>query len=153
MSAVLRPATRFEPMTEADLRAVLEIEEAIYAFPWTPGNFRDSLRAGYSCWVYRDVEGLIGYAVLVLAAGEAHLLNLSVAARAQSRGHGRSLLNNVVGVAREHRAKVLFLEVRPSNEAGRRLYTGYGFRQVGVRRGYYPAQRGREDALVLALNL
>src|SRR6266571_4042437 len=134
MSAVLRPATRFEPMTEADLRAVLEIEEAIYAFPWTPWNFRDSLRAGYSCWVYRDVEGLIGYAVLVLAAGEAHLLNLSVAARA-------------------HRAKVLFLEVRPSNEAGQRLYTGYGFRQVGVRRGYYPAQRGREDALVLALNL
>jgi ribosomal-protein-alanine N-acetyltransferase len=114
-------------MTEADLRAVLEIEEAIYAFPWTPGNFRDSLRAGYSCWVYRDGEELIGYAVLILAAGEAHLLNLSVAARAQSRGHGRSLLSNVVGVAREHGAKVLFLEVRPSNEVGQRLYAGYGF--------------------------
>jgi len=153
MSAVLRPATRFEPMTEADLRAVLEIEDAIYAFPWTPGNFRDSLRAGYSCWAYRDGEELIGYAVLILAAGEAHLLNLSVAARAQSRGHGRSLLSNVVGVVREHGAKVLFLEVRPSNQAGQRLYAGYGFRQVGVRRGYYPAQRGREDALVLALNL
>ncbi len=153
MSAVLRPATRFEPMTEADLRAVLEIEEAIYPFPWTPGNFRDSLRAGYSCWVYRDEEDLIGYAVLVLAAGEAHLLNLSVAARAQSRGHGRSLLSNVVGVAREHGAKILFLEVRPTNEAGQRLYAGYGFRQVGVRRGYYPAHRGREDALVLSLAL
>jgi len=140
-------------MTEADLRAVLEIEEAIYPFPWTPGNFRDSLRAGYSCWVYRDEEDLIGYAVLVLAAGEAHLLNLSVAARAQSRGHGRSLLSNVVGVAREHGAKILFLEVRPTNEAGQRLYAGYGFRQVGVRRGYYPAHRGREDALVLSLAL
>ncbi len=153
MSAVLQPATRFEPMTEADLRAVLEIEEAIYAFPWTSGNFRDSLRAGYSCWAYRDGEELIGYAVLVLAAGEGHLLNLSVAARAQSRGHGRSLLSNVVGVARERGAKILFLEVRPSNEAGLRLYTGYGFRQVGVRRGYYPARRGREDALVLSLAL
>jgi ribosomal-protein-alanine N-acetyltransferase len=140
-------------MTEADLRAVLEIEEGIYAFPWTPGNFRDSLRAGYSCWVYRDGEELIGYAVFILAAGEAHLLNLSVAARAQSRGHGRSLLSNVVGVAREHGAKVLFLEVRPSNQVGQRLYAGYGFKQVGVRRGYYPAERGREDALVLALNL
>jgi [ribosomal protein S18]-alanine N-acetyltransferase len=153
MSAVLRPATRFEPMTEADLRAVLEIEEGIYAFPWTHGNFCDSLHAGYSCWAYRDGEGLIGYAVLVLAAGEAHLLNLSVAARAQRRGHGRSLLSSVVGVAREHGAKVLFLEVRPSNEVGQRLYAGYGFKQVGVRRGYYPAQRGREDALVLALDL
>ncbi len=140
-------------MTEADLREVFEIERAIYAFPWTPGNFRDSLRAGYSCWVYRDAEDLIGYAVLILAAGEAHLLNLSVAARVQSRGHGRSLLDNVVGVARERGTKVLFLEVRPSNEAGQRLYSGHGFTQVGVRRGYYPAQRGREDALVLSLPL
>src|SRR5260370_40102192 len=114
MSGVVGRARRCEPMTEADLRAVLEIEEAIYAFPWTPGNFRDSLRAGYSCWVYRDLEGLIGYAVLVLAAGEAHLLNLSGAARAQSRGHGRSLLTNVVGVAREHRAQVQCSEGRPS---------------------------------------
>ena len=67
MSAVLRPAPSFEPMTEADLRPVLEIEDSIYAFPWTPGNFQDSLRAGYSCWVYRDGEELIGYAVLMLA--------------------------------------------------------------------------------------
>jgi [ribosomal protein S18]-alanine N-acetyltransferase len=153
MSAVLRPAPEFEPMREADLRAVLEIEESIYEFPWTLGNFRDSLRAGYACWVYRDGKRLIGYAVLLLAAGEGHLLNLSVAAHAQRRGHGRNLLHNVVQVAREHKAKVLFLEVRPTNEVGQRLYTGYGFRQIGVRRGYYPARKGREDALVLALDL
>ena len=153
MSAVLRPAPRFEPMTEADLRPVLEIEESIYAFPWTPGNFLDSLRAGYSCWVYRDGGELIGYAVLMLAAGEAHLLNLSVAAHAQSRGHGRTLLDNVAGVARRYGAKILFLEVRPSNEVGQRLYAGYGFKQVGVRRSYYPARQGREDALVLSLSL
>ena len=154
MSAVLRPAPSLEPMSEADLRAVIEIEEGLYEFPWTFGNFRDSLRAGYGCWTYRDDGGqLIGYAVLMLAAGEAHLLNLSVAARAQRRGHGRSLLAQVVAIAREHGAKVLFLEVRPTNEIGRRLYAGYGFNQVGVRRGYYPARRGREDALVLALDL
>lgn len=140
-------------MTEADLSPVLEIEEGIYAFPWTPGNFRDSLRAGYSCWVYRDAGELIGYAVLMLAAGEAHLLNLSVAANAQRRGHGRTLLSNVAGVARKYGARVLFLEVRPSNEVGQRLYAGYGFKQVGVRRSYYPARQGREDALVLSLSL
>jgi len=153
MSAVLRPVPRFEPMASADLRSVLEIEQRIYAFPWTPGNFRDSLRAGYSCWVYRWGEALIGYAVLLIAAGEAHLLNLSVAPDAQNRGHGRRLLDHVVGVARAEGARNLFLEVRPSNAAGRRLYAASGFRQVGVRRGYYPAPGGREDALVLSLTL
>jgi ribosomal-protein-alanine N-acetyltransferase len=140
-------------MSEADLRTVLEIEENLYEFPWTLGNFRDSLRAGYGCWVYRDDRQLIAYAVLMLAAGEAHLLNLSVAAHAQRRGHGRSLLDHVVAIAREHQAKILFLEVRPTNEVGQRLYAGYGFKQIGVRRAYYPAHRGREDALVLALDL
>jgi ribosomal-protein-alanine N-acetyltransferase len=153
MSAVLRPQLEFAPMRESDLRAVLEIEQSIYEFPWTLGNFRDSLRAGYACWVMREGRRVIGYAVLLLAAGEAHLLNLSVAAQSQRRGHGRTLLRNLVEVAREHKAKVLFLEVRPTNEGGQRLYAGYGFRQVGVRRGYYPARKGREDALVLALDL
>ncbi|HZT63397.1 MAG TPA: ribosomal protein S18-alanine N-acetyltransferase [Burkholderiales bacterium] len=153
MSAVLRPVPAFEPMRESDLRAVLEIEETIYEFPWTLGNFRDSLRAGYACRVIREGRRVIGYAVLMLAAGEAHLLNLSVAAQSQRRGYGRSLLDNVVLAARENKAKVLFLEVRPTNEVGQRLYGGYGFRQIGVRRGYYPARKGREDALVLALEL
>jgi ribosomal-protein-alanine N-acetyltransferase len=140
-------------MTAADLRSVVEIEEKIYAFPWTVGNFRDSLRAGYGCWVYRFGGTLIGYAVLMLAAGEGHLLNLSVAADAQNRGHGRHLLDHIVGVARARGARLLFLEVRPPNEVGRRLYAGYGFKQVGARRGYYPAEGGREDALVLSLTL
>jgi len=156
MSAVLKPApgstARFVPMIEPDLDIVVEVERAIYAFPWTRGNFRDSLRAGYSCWVIRDEAELLGYAVMMLAAGEAHLLNLSVAAHRQQQGHGRALLAHLVGVARDHGARVLFLEVRPSNEAGKRLYAGSGFEQIGVRRGYYPAQGGREDALVFALN-
>jgi ribosomal-protein-alanine N-acetyltransferase len=153
VSAVLRPVPAFEPMRESDLRAVLEIEEGIYEFPWTLGNFRDSLRAGYACWVIRESRHVIGYAILMLAAGEAHLLNLSVAAASQRRGHGRKLLDNVVQLAREHKAKIVFLEVRPTNEVGQRLYSGYGFRQIGVRRGYYPARKGREDAMVLALDL
>ena len=153
MSAVLKPEPDFEPMAEADLRAVLAIEEKIYEFPWTLGNFRDSLRSGYSCWLYREGAQLIGYAVLMLAAEEAHLLNLSIAPRAQRRGYGRGLLGKLVGVARTHAAKVLYLEVRPSNGIGQRLYAAHGFRQIGVRRGYYPAHRGREDALVLALDL
>jgi ribosomal-protein-alanine N-acetyltransferase len=153
MSAVLRPAAEYEPMHESDLREVLGIEESLYEFPWTLGNFRDSLRAGYACRVIREGRRVIGYAVLMLAAGEAHLLNLSVAAHSQRRGHGRKLLDHIVQVAREYKAKILFLEVRPTNEAGQRLYGGYGFRQIGVRRGYYPARRGREDAWVLALDL
>jgi [ribosomal protein S18]-alanine N-acetyltransferase len=153
VSAVLRPVPGLEPMRESDLRAVLEIEEDIYEFPWTLGNFRDSLRAGYGCWVVREGRRVIGYAVLMLAAGEAHLLNLSVAAHSQRRGHGRSLLHRLVQFARGQKAKVLFLEVRPTNAVGQRLYAGYGFRQIGVRRGYYPARKGREDALVLALDL
>jgi len=92
MSAVLRPAPSLEPMSEADLRALIEIEEGLYEFPWTLGNFRDSMRAGYGCWAYRDGTKLIGYAVLMLAAGEAHLLNLSVAAHAQRRGREDALV-------------------------------------------------------------
>jgi ribosomal-protein-alanine N-acetyltransferase len=153
MSAVLRPIPAFEPMRESDLRAVLEIEESLYEFPWTLGNFRDSLRAGYACCVVREGRRLIGYAVLLLAAGEAHLLNLSIASNSQRQGHGRGLLHSVVQLARDQKARVLFLEVRPTNAVGQRLYSGYGFKQIGVRRGYYPARKGREDALVLALDL
>lgn len=138
-------------MCESDLDAVSEIEQHIYAFPWTLGDFRDSLRAGYSCWVCRGGEGLLGYAVLMLAAGEAHLLNLTIDSPFHRRGYGSRLLVHLVGTARDYGAKDLFLEVRPSNAAGLELYARHGFRQIGVRRDYYPAPGGREDALVLAL--
>lgn len=138
-------------MCESDLEPVIEIEQRIYAFPWTLGNFRDSIRAGHSCWVCRGGEGLVGYAVLMLAAGEAHLLNLTIDLRFQRRGHGSRLLRHLVRTARDDGAQVLFLEVRPSNAAGLELYARHGFRQIGVRRDYYPAQCGRENALVLAL--
>jgi ribosomal-protein-alanine N-acetyltransferase len=155
MSAVLKPdaGPRLVQMLEPDLSAVIAIEQSIYDFPWTRGNFRDSLRAGYSCWTLRDERELIGYAVMIIAAGEAHLLNLSIAAPHQRHGHGRAFLGHLVDIARRHAARVIFLEARPSNEAGKRLYGSSGFRQIGVRRGYYPAHGGREDALVYSLRL
>lgn len=153
MSAVPRTQPEFEPMREGDLVSVLAIEQRIYAFPWTPGNFRDAIRAGYSCWICRSRDGVIGYAVLMLAAGEAHLLNLSIDSPLQRRGHGARLLEHLVGIAREYGARILFLEVRPSNAAGLELYARRGFQQIGLRRDYYPAPGGRENALVLALEL
>jgi ribosomal-protein-alanine N-acetyltransferase len=140
-------------MRPADLDEVMAIESAIYSHPWTRGNFIDSLRAAYDCRTWRLEGELLGYFILMAAAGEAHLLNLSVAARHQRSGHGRALLREAVALARRRGAASLFLEVRPSNAAAQALYTRFGFRRVAVRKGYYPAHTGREDALVLSLVL
>ena len=153
MSAVLKDAPQLAPMAEADLDAVLVIERAVYTHPWTRGNFADSLRARYQCRTWRQGGTLLGYFVLLAAAGEAHLLNLSIAPACQRRGHGSALLREAMRVAREDGAKKVFLEVRPSNLAGKALYERFGFRKIALRRGYYPAQGGREDALVLSCTL
>jgi ribosomal-protein-alanine N-acetyltransferase len=152
-----QPAPDLEPMREADLDDVMAIENAIYSHPWTRGNFADSLRAGYACHVWRaDRKAgaeLIGYFVLMAAAGEGHLLNLSIAGPWQRSGCGSALLREVAQLAGKLGALNLFLEVRPSNLAAQSLYRRFGFRKVAVRRDYYPAQTGREDALVLSLPL
>jgi ribosomal-protein-alanine N-acetyltransferase len=153
MSAVLKDVPLLGPMSERDLDEVVAIESAIYTHPWTRGNFSDSLQAGYACRTWRLGGELIGYFVLTAGAGEAHLLNLSVAARQQRSGHGSALLREAAHIARRLGARSLFLEVRPSNHAAQALYRRFGFRKVGVRRGYYPAHGGREDALVLSLAL
>lgn len=153
MSAVLKEPARLEAMRREDLDEVMAIEGAIYSHPWTRGNFLDSLRAGYDCRTWRLEGELIGYFILMAAAGEAHLLNLSIAARHQRGGHGRALLREAAELARRRGAISLFLEVRPSNLPAQSLYTRFGFRRVAVRKGYYPAQAGREDALVLTLKL
>ncbi len=153
MSAVLKDVPGLGRMTEAGLREVLAIENAIYTHPWTQGNFADSLRAGYQCRTLRLGGELLGYFVLMVAAGEAHLLNLSVAAAHQGRGLGGSLLGEVKRIAADLGARSVFLEVRPSNPGAQRLYERFGFRQVAVRRGYYPGLGGREDALVFVLAL
>jgi len=153
MSAVLRDGPRLSAMFEADLAEVLAIENAVYSHPWTRGNFADSMRAGYACRTWREGGELVGYFVLMVAAGEAHLLNLSVSAARQRRGHGSMLLGEAMRLACEGGAEHMFLEVRPSNLVGQALYRRFGFRQVAVRPGYYPAHGGREDALVLSLAL
>ena len=153
MSAVLSQAPAFRPMRGTDLDAVLAIEQDIYSHPWTPGHFRDSLNAGYSCWVMECGGHLAGYGVLMIGLREAHLLNLSVAADWQRQGLGRSLLHHFIDIARNCEADRIFLEVRPSNEAARSLYADSGFRELYVRRGYYPARGGREDAILMGLDL
>jgi [ribosomal protein S18]-alanine N-acetyltransferase len=141
------------PMRRADVQPVLAIEQDIYRHPWTLGNFRDSLQAGYSCWVMECERRLAGYGVLMVGVQEAHLLNLSVARECQRRGFGRRLLHHFIDLARGYEAQRMFLEVRPSNLAARGLYADSGFRQLAVRRGYYPADAGREDAILMGVDL
>jgi ribosomal-protein-alanine N-acetyltransferase len=153
VSALPADQIRYLPMTGADLDAVAATEADLYDFPWTRGNFGDSLAAGYAAWICRMGGALVGYGVLLLVPDEAHLLNISVHRDWQRRGHGQALLEHLEAVARRGDCRFLFLEVRPSNDAGRRLYLRNGYRQIGVRRGYYPARWGREDALVLKKDL
>ena len=153
MSAQLDNLPEVRPMRAADLERVMELEPALYAHPWTRGNFDDSLTAGYSCWVVECGGALAGYGVLMIGVREAHLLNLSVATAWQRRGFGRKLLEHFVHIARGSDAAHMFLEVRPSNVAARRLYVEYGFREITVRRGYYPSGRGREDAILMGVAL
>ena len=154
------PAARLRPMRENDLDAVLAIERRAYAFPWTLGIFRDCLRAGYPAWVLelepdqaRDVPRIIGYGVLSIAADEAHVLNVCTAPEEQGKGHGRRLLRALVHHARGRGAHRLFLEVRPSNPHAMALYHAEGFNEIGRRPRYYPAHQGREDAIVMAMEL
>jgi [ribosomal protein S18]-alanine N-acetyltransferase len=153
MSAQPQLHLQLHPMSAADIDEVVLVEERAYSHPWTRGNFIDSLRAGYDCRVLRREAHLIGYFVLSAAAGESHLLNFTIDLQWQRRGHGRLLLFDVLAAARLAGAERIFLEVRPSNDAGRGLYATFGFAQVGVRPAYYPAASGREDALVLSRDL
>ena len=153
MSAVLRDLPRLARMRADDLDEVVALENAIYPFPWSRGNFGDSLHAGYECWTWRSERELLGYFVLSAAAGEAHLLNLSIAAARRRAGHGSTLLRETLRLARARGARKLFLEVRPGNVAAQALYARFGFQQIGVRRDYYPGPGGREDALVFMLAL
>ena len=155
MSAVLgrvRPGDdpfEFTPMNPDDLDAVMAAEQRIYAFPWTRGNFEDSLSSGYSAWMMRSGDSLLGYAVMMLVLDEAHLLNISILPEHQASGMGSALLEYLLVVAGGQGAQRMFLEVRPSNLPGRAFYRRHGFVQIGERPAYYPAQHGREAALVL----
>ena len=150
----MREATpRYRRMTVADLREVVAIEETIYPYPWTRGNFADSMQAGYHCWVVERAGVLVGYLIVMTAAGEAHLLNLSVAGPWHRRGNGREALGFALKLARDYGAGRILLEVRPSNQEALAIYASAGFSKAATRRGYYPAGNGREDAVVLQLQL
>ncbi len=148
------------PMRLLDVPEVASIERAVYAAPWTEGNFVDSLNAGYCAWVFRAhgaPRPVIGYFVLMAAVDEAHLLNLSIAGDLQHRGHGLFLLRKAVALTIEYNASSLILEVRPSNTRALAVYRRFGFREFGVRKRYYPGSledpQAREDAIVMRLAL
>ncbi|THF55948.1 ribosomal-protein-alanine N-acetyltransferase [Pseudothauera rhizosphaerae] len=140
-------------MSEADLEWVTANEAELHPYPWTRGNFADSLGAGYSAWIQSDGGHPCGYAVVLSVLDEAHLLNISVARGAQGRGLGGALLDFLCARARASGATQFFLEVRPSNQPALALYRRTGFEPIGRRKGYYPAPGGREDAIVMRLPL
>jgi ribosomal-protein-alanine N-acetyltransferase len=153
MSALLRPEPYLGPMQYGDLDRVLAVERAAYDFPWTRGNFVDSLAAGYLAEVLLHGDaGLVGYYVAMAGVDEMHLLNLTVAPAQQRLGHSRSLLDSLERHCRERGLATLWLEVRASNARARQVYARRGFAEVGQRRGYYPAGKtAREDAIVMRL--
>lgn len=153
MSAQLQPNLSLRPMQIGDLDAIMQIEPSIYSHPWTRGNFSDSLNSGYSAWILEDKDEMIGYALMMMVMDEAHLLNLSIAKAHQKKGLGRYLLEHMLKIAKSHKAANMFLEVRPSNISAIALYENMGFCEMAVRRGYYPAKVGREDAVLMGLAL
>jgi [ribosomal protein S18]-alanine N-acetyltransferase len=148
MNATLCLPVEMFPMNQKDLDAVAELEKSVQAFPWSRGNFADSLAAGHAVWVCRIGGDLVGFSVVMVVMDEAHLLNVAVAKHYQGKGYGARLLQHAMAEAKGHGASRLFLEVRPSNQRAVDLYQLLGFQQIGLRRGYYPAAVGREDALV-----
>ena len=141
-------------MDYGDVDQVMRIEQCIYPYPWTAGNFIDSLDSGYVCMVAELDGPLVGYAVLMPSVDEAHLLTIGIATEHQRKGLGEEVLGRMMAMAHESGINRIILEVRPTNAPALALYRKCGFQQIGLRRGYYPADNnGREDAIVMECNL
>lgn len=146
-------------MREQDLKQVIGIEHEIFLFPWSIINFRDSIKSGYHCRVLAQpdtqssTDVVMGYGILMLGPGEAHVLTLGVGFAWQNRGLGGKMLRHLIEYSRKQQAEFVLLDVRQSNIGAANLYRRLGFQQVAVRRGYYPAMCGREDALIMRLEL
>ena len=154
MNAQLKPAdVSFREMQASDLDAVMQIEVVNFPFPWTAGNFRDSINSGHICVVLEIDKTIIGYAILMMVLDEAHLLNISVAPSHKGQGLGRYLLDHMMQIGCEKGGLNMFLEVRPSNVSAITLYESIGFNEMGVRPGYYPAPNGRENAVLMGVAL
>lgn len=156
MSAILQASNSekgFRPMIENDLDDVIAIEESVYPYPWTRGIFHDCIKVGYLCRVLQDKGKIVAYSIMSVAVEEAHLLTIVVPEDEQGKGYGKRMLNEMIRLAIKGEANTMYLEVRTSNETAIQLYHQRGFNELGIRNNYYPAEHGREDALIFALDL
>lgn len=154
MSANLEDLLEFRAMQELDLDAVMTIEDEAHAFPWSRGIFQDCIRVGYYCPVLVSKNNLIAYAVMSIAAGEAHIFNVCVNKQMRKQGFGRKMMLHLIDVAKLKKVTTVFLEVRPTNLVAQSLYSQLGFSEVGKRKDYYPAENEtREDAVIMAIEL
>jgi ribosomal-protein-alanine N-acetyltransferase len=153
-SVEVKDLLRMRKMHHEDLPKILEIEALNYEFPWPEGIFKDCFRTmTYTNWVCLGPDDeIVGYCIISVAACEAHIMNISVSPSFQRQGAGRKMLEHLIAYARQ-RAEKIFLEVRPSNPGAIDLYRKVGFRKIGVRKNYYPAKDGKEDAIMFALDL
>jgi len=154
MSAVIKSSEHtVRPINDRDLDAIMAIEMEVYRFPWTKQIFYDCIRVGYCCRLVEYNNQVIAYAIMSMAAGEAHLLNLCVCISKQGEGIGQFLLTAMIENAQNRSTDMIFLEVRPSNISAISLYEKNNFNEVGRRKNYYPAGNGREDAIIFALDI
>lgn len=145
------------PMTQDDIPAVRALELEACAHPshaWSDDNYRSSLTSGYWMQVACQRDGaVVGVCVALQGLDELHLLNIAVARAWQSQGLARHFLALLTALSRRHHLQSIWLEVRPSNARARALYARQGYLEMGLRRQYYPAAQGREDALVMKLEV
>ncbi len=146
MSALVEIRT----MSYTDLKSVITVEKKAYPHPWTLGIFRDCLRIGYNAWVMTLDKEIIGYGIVMLSPGEAHILNICIEPDFQKKGLGRYLLRHILKKSKQTDVDMVLLEVRRSNTTAQQLYQSEGFHELGLRKAYYPADNGREDAIILA---
>ena len=143
----------FRRMTLGDVERVMKVEQDVYEFPWTDKIFSDCIRVGYYCWLALQQQHIVGHAVISVAAGESHMLNLSIAREYQRKGFGKQFIEFLIQEAQAKQAQTMLLEVRPSNIAAINCYNSAGFNEIGLRKDYYPAPEGREDALLFARHI
>ena len=146
----LKPSLSYRPMTLDDVAYVLTVENEVYPYPWTERILQDCIRVGYDCWLSLEKDTIVGHAVVSVAAGESHLLNLSVSSKHQGKGVGKAFINFLIDIVRSKNATVMLLEVRPSNLQAIHCYDASGFNEIGCRKDYYPTANGKEDALLYA---
>jgi ribosomal-protein-alanine N-acetyltransferase len=146
----LKPTLSYRPMTLDDVAYVLTVENEVYPYPWTERILQDCIRVGYDCWLALVNDTVVAHAVVSVAAGESHLLNLSVSKKHQGKGIGKAFIDFLIDIVRNKQATVMLLEVRPSNLQAISCYDAVGFNEIGCRKDYYPTANGKEDALLYA---